>query len=75
MSVAFSVRVEPELLAESKRKAIEAGESFTAYVCGALRARNAGKVSIADESMQPACKHPWRDTRDVCRVCGDQRPA
>ena len=84
MTAAFSVRIPTDLLAESKAKAFEAGESFTAYVSEALRIRN-GAPSLLDQPMNPVlapretratqdlCAHPFRNEFDVCEVCGDQR--
>ena len=104
MSKAVAIRLPEELVAQSKAKAVAAGESFTAYVAGALTLRNAAPsilqqpmtpvTAIKPKRLQPTgnvpratperqstwtrpkpdeCAHPWRDNRDVCRVCGDQR--
>jgi hypothetical protein len=74
MTTAFSVRLADELLAESKAKALEAGESFTAYVAGALRARNSGAASILTQPMVPretpqVEAHPSSWTRPTPETC------
>jgi hypothetical protein len=51
MAKAFSVRIDDELLASAKAAAALAGESFSAYVSGALRLRMNGARSIIEAPM------------------------
>ena len=69
MTAAFSVRIDPDLLDESKTAAVTAGESFTAYVSGALRLRNSGGASLLDQPMVPreTLKLPQADVEAVAR--------
>ena len=58
MTKSVAIRLDEDLVSSAKEASRAAGESFTAYVAGALRLRLNGTVSILTSAMEPRAELP-----------------